>query len=183
MKQWYRVSGLSFRSVICQAPRQLHFKSTPCSFETWGDYVKLLTPTWIQVQGLKQRTGTRNTIEYLIRLSHNRPISTMGFPILIRWHLYIEPGPRIVMGVWGRNLPSNGSRKPHCGKTKLNPVSPKLSLRMNMRLSKFSFGAALYLIVLPSPGHQQPWYWLYRICRSWSYLRKDFKYLFHINVE
>ena len=23
-----------------------------------------------------------------------------------------------------------------------------------------------------SPGHQQPWYWLYRICRSFSYLRK-----------
>ena len=22
--------------------------------------------------------------------------------------------------------------------------------------------------LLTSPGHQQPWYWLYRICRSWS---------------
>ena len=28
--------------------------------------------------------------------------------------------------------------------------------------------------LLTSPGHQQPWYWLCRICRSWSYLRKDF---------
>ena len=37
--------------------------------------------------------------------------------------------------------------------------------------------------LLTSPGHQQPWYWLYRICRSLSYLRKDFKYLCHINVE
>ena len=37
--------------------------------------------------------------------------------------------------------------------------------------------------LLTSPGHQQPWYWLYRICRSFSYLRKDFKYLCHINVE
>ena len=37
--------------------------------------------------------------------------------------------------------------------------------------------------LLTSPGHQQQWYWLYRICRSWSYLRKDFKYLCHINVE
>ena len=25
--------------------------------------------------------------------------------------------------------------------------------------------------LLTSPGHQQPWYWLCRICRSWSYLR------------
>ena len=37
--------------------------------------------------------------------------------------------------------------------------------------------------LLTSPGHQQPWYWLCRICRSWSYLRKGFKYLCHINVE
>ena len=34
--------------------------------------------------------------------------------------------------------------------------------------------------LLTSPGHQQPWYWLYRICRSPSYLRNDFKYLCHI---
>ena len=26
--------------------------------------------------------------------------------------------------------------------------------------------------LLMSPGHQQPWYWLYRICRPFSYLRK-----------
>ena len=38
--------------------------------------------------------------------------------------------------------------------------------------------------LLTSPGHQQPWYWLYRICsRSFSYWRKCFKYLCQINVE
>ena len=37
--------------------------------------------------------------------------------------------------------------------------------------------------LLMSPGHQQQWYWLCGICRSWSYLRKDFKYMCHINVE
>ena len=37
--------------------------------------------------------------------------------------------------------------------------------------------------LLTSPGHQQPWYWLCRIYRSWSYMRKDFKYLCQINVE
>ena len=31
--------------------------------------------------------------------------------------------------------------------------------------------------LLTLPRHQQPWYWLCRIHRSWSYLRKDFKYL------
>ena len=37
--------------------------------------------------------------------------------------------------------------------------------------------------LLTSPGHQQPWYWQCRICKSWSYLRKDFKHLRHTNVE
>ena len=33
------------------------------------------------------------------------------------------------------------------------------------------------------PGHQQPWYWVYRICRFFSYLRKCFKYPCQINLE
>ena len=37
--------------------------------------------------------------------------------------------------------------------------------------------------LLPSPGYQQSWYWLYRICTSFSYSRKDFKYQCQINVE
>ena len=37
--------------------------------------------------------------------------------------------------------------------------------------------------LLTSPGHQQPWHWLCRICGSWSYLLKDVKYMCHINVE
>ena len=37
--------------------------------------------------------------------------------------------------------------------------------------------------LLTSPGHQQPWYWLYRIFWSFSYLRKCFKYLCQINME
>ena len=37
--------------------------------------------------------------------------------------------------------------------------------------------------LLASPGHQQLWYWLYRICWSTSYLRKGVEYLCHISVE
>ena len=37
--------------------------------------------------------------------------------------------------------------------------------------------------LLTSPGLQQPWYWPNRICRSYSYSRKCFKYLCQINVE
>ena len=34
-----------------------------------------------------------------------------------------------------------------------------------------------------SSGHQQPWYWLCEIGKSWSSTRKDSNYLYHINVE
>ena len=37
--------------------------------------------------------------------------------------------------------------------------------------------------LLVSTGHQQPWYWLFEIGRSLSYMRKDFNYLCHVNVE
>ena len=33
------------------------------------------------------------------------------------------------------------------------------------------------------PGHQQPWYWLWRINRSLSFMRMNLKYLHHINVK
>ena len=35
-----------------------------------------------------------------IRRSYDRLISTMGFPILVRWHLYIESGPRALRQMW-----------------------------------------------------------------------------------
>ena len=37
--------------------------------------------------------------------------------------------------------------------------------------------------LLASPGYQQPWYRLCKISKSWSYTRKDFNYLWHVNVE
>ena len=41
-----------------------------------------------------------------IRRSYNRLISAMGFPFLVRWHLYIESGPRLL-----RPRISNGPRR------------------------------------------------------------------------
>ena len=37
--------------------------------------------------------------------------------------------------------------------------------------------------LLASPGHQQPWYWLCNIGKSWSYTRNDFNFLWHVSVE
>ena len=40
-----------------------------------------------------------------IRRSYDRLISTIGFPILVRWHLYIESGPRGVSFRWWLLMP------------------------------------------------------------------------------
>ena len=40
-----------------------------------------------------------------IRQSYNHLISTMGFPILIRWHLYIESGPRYFLWHISNGIP------------------------------------------------------------------------------
>ena len=37
--------------------------------------------------------------------------------------------------------------------------------------------------LLVSPGHQQSWYWLCKIGKSWSYTKKDFNYLWPVSVE
>ena len=58
-------------------------------------------------------------------------------------------------------------------------------LTLNMREPSYlgltrSISWLLMLWLLTSPGHQHPWYWLYGICRPFSYLRKDFKYLSNV---
>ena len=62
------------------------------------------------------------------------------------------------------------------------------SLTLNMRGLSYpgltrSISWLLMSWLLASPGHQQPWYWLCRIGRSLSYLRKDINHQCHINVE
>ena len=51
-----------------------------------------------------------------IRRSYDRLISTMGFPLLVRWHLYIESGPRCHC-VHVMSMPAlwNWSRECHLG--------------------------------------------------------------------
>ena len=83
--------------------------------------------------------------------------------------------------VWCHNGPILGS----CA---ISDIRSKLILTLSVRGPSYlgltrSISWLLMPWLLTSPGHQQPWYWLYRICWSFSYLRKDFKYLCHINVE
>ena len=78
--------------------------------------------------------------------------------------------------VWGNGLVPLG-----------NGPLLELILTLNVRGSSYlgltrSISWLLMPWLLTSPRHQQPWYWLYRICRSF-YLRKCFKSLCQINVE
>ena len=68
---------------------------TPVS--PWDTSSALLMKSWFCILGsdsikIWNLTSIGNTIVE-IRRSYNRLISTMGFPILVRWHLYIESGP------------------------------------------------------------------------------------------
>ena len=88
-----------------------------------------------------------------MRRSYDRIISTMGFPVLVRRHIYIE-----------LTLTLNVRGPSYLGLTR-------------------SISWLLMPWLLTSPGHQQPWYWLCRMGRFLSYFRKDFNYLRRINVE
>ena len=63
--------------------------------------------------------------------------------------------------------------------------SDLFALTLNVRGPSLTRSISWMLMpwLLTSPGHQQPWYWLCRIGRFLSYLRKDFNYLCRINVE
>ena len=66
------------------------------SGEDWLCFIYIYIYTWALIQN-KCLTRIGNFIVE-IRQSYDRLFSTMGFPILVRWHLHIESGP------WARFL-------------------------------------------------------------------------------
>ena len=71
---------------------------------------------------------------------------------------------------------------------KSNPLPHQLIKTIDVRGPSYlgltrSISWLLMPWLLTSPGHQQPWYWQCRKGRFLSYLRKDFNYLRHSNVE
>ena len=95
-----------------------------------------------------------------------------------RNHIYDENS-KLKFGTWGQSMASG---------TRTNfqlEILTKISISAihNFR-ENFSWNVSETLPwFFASPGHQQPWYWLCRICRPLSYLRKYSNYLCHINVK
>ena len=91
-----------------------------------------------------------------------------------------------LMTAWDRNV-NRGSRTVNLYVIIQNKSTHNAST-LNMRKPSYlSLTRSILWLLMPwlltSPWHHQPWYWLCRICSSWSYLRKNFKYLCQIIVE
>ena len=126
-------------------------------------------------------------------LSSKRPINLISLSLSLAWSksclpiFLVKQGARasaaIVLTSFSQNI-----RFPRIFWFQHQKGWLKKTLTLNMRGRSYlgltrSISWLLMPWLLTSPGHQQSWYWLCRICKSWSYLRKDFKYLCHINVE
>ena len=105
-----------------------------------------------------------------IRRSYGRLISTMGFPILVRWHLYIESGPWACVhweSSYHYTSPCLNVRVSGCEHDRLTlEVEGHLSISAAKSHSKFpddynsnaisrSFVTSRELVVLTSLFHQQ----------------------------
>ena len=65
----------------------------------------------------------------------------------------------------------------------LNPSGANVLTLYVWGLSYLGLTRSISWLLLSSPGHQQPWYWLCRIGTSLSYLRMDFNYLWRNDVK
>ena len=123
----------------------------------------------------------------VLRLTHRFPVqfNTMirSIPITIPWRVYC----RFCLLCFGRILHLNVLR--FITRTwNMNYMTAELPLTLNVRGPSYlglvrSISWLLMPWLLASPGHQPPWYWRCKICKSQSCTRKDFNYLWHVSVE
>ena len=96
------------------------------------------TVTWIQTREADSTlmcnlTSIINHIVWVYKTVLRPSDLHNGIDALVRWYLYIEPRSSIIVVIWERWISSDGSRKPHCGETKLKPVSTKQSEHVSIR--------------------------------------------------
>ena len=127
--------------------------------------------------------------------SYDRPVSTMGFPILVRWHLYIESEPRCRISAAGNLIMLyNGNTiiittKLLGGVYWFHSVRPsvRLSVRPSVRPSRmpcplciiYSYGWILFILGTNDHYHERvcraPWpltlTYIFKVIRPW--LRKS----------
>ena len=124
---------------------------------------------------LRSTCSSTSNDMWIVMVRHivSKPVITKLFTCYAGWYL-LEP---IVVFLLLRG-----------SKTRLLKDTVMASILFNLRGPSYlgltwSVSWPLMLWFLTSPGHQQSWYWLCRICRYWFYLRTDFRCLCHMNVE
>ena len=104
-----------------------------------------------------------------------------GYVYLTQWNL------NEVAAKWQKTFPNALTNRNFFSKF-YSSLYQKVDLILSVRGPSYlgltrSISWSLMPWLLASPGHQQPWYWLCKISKSWSYTRKDFNYLRHVSVE
>ena len=131
-----------------------------------------------------------STMEFPIAIGHSVPEKLSGFIRHLSDGLYIFHS-----NLWNlsSDIWANRRKCPMCPMIFMDTegsifVYKYIILILNMRgVSFFRFNLVNIMVAdalpLVSPGHQQTWYWLCRIGRYLSYLRKDFNFLSHVYVD
>ena len=83
---------------------------------------------------------------------------------------------------------NSGELRLHGSPGRMGGTSHVTMLTLNVRGPRYlGLPRSILWLLMPwlltSPGHQQPWYWFYRISRSFFCLRRNFNYLCLISVE
>ena len=155
--------------VIGQWPTWWHFPIGGWAVNL-GSHV-LIT---VSVQGTNKPLGVTNSF---IK-SQNSTACILSFVVQIQLNILHDIDKSVFLIV----IKFRNDAKSHCS------IVTKLTLDVRgpsyLGLTR-SISWLLMPWLLTSPGHQQSWYWPCSICRSWSYMRKHFKYMYlcHINVE
>ena len=168
----------------------IHQPSKPFSWNRYGNWPNAQAPqtTWLIFYNVPFVTETcitlvLNGIVWIL----DRVCREIGEI----WYVDFEALLVGVVAVSAHHITSTFGRcvaMPDRSKIVQHDATTNISLTLNVRGPGFlgltrSISWLLMPWLLTSPGHQQPWYWLCKICRCWSYLKKVFKYLCQINVE
>ena len=102
-----------------------------------------------------------------IRRSYDRLISTMGFPILVRWHLYIESWPRLLQAVEYSPIKSSFYQS----KCSIESISGQLFIKKT--IPEAAFRRVMSHVCTNLPQTHTPWSETHFRGNLWAYDNKS----------
>ena len=186
------------------------YSDSSCRLISWVFHVKLsssechkishmISEHWFRLWlgAVRQQAITRTNVDldlccYMASIGHNELINcvlVMPYGIIDlgqHWHKWC-------VAWWHQAITWKNvdlSSKVFCGIIHLTANSQDVLMNLTFNVggpSYLSLIRSISWLLMPwhlaSPGHQQPWYWLCKIGKSWTYTRKDFNYLWHVSME